>query len=162
MDLFYFFFHKSIDIARKNATVSFISTNYYITADGALFLRSDFKQRTTLIKLINFNELRIFDSAKGQHNMITILRTALDSDFSVKTCITNRIGNANSSILNQILDWNDKSTSYYTKNQNELYDSSNNYIRLSSENTSGKNGLFEAILNKNRRRVTATDNRQEC
>jgi len=55
MDYFYFFFHKSIDIARTNGTISFITTNYYITADGALFLREDFKQRTTILKLINFN-----------------------------------------------------------------------------------------------------------
>jgi len=147
MDYFYFFFHKSIDIARINATVSFITTNYYITADGALFLRTDFKQRTTLLKLINFNELRIFDSAKGQHNMITILRKGLDTEFNVKTCVTGRIGNATSNILNQILSWNDKSTNYYIKNQNELYDGNNNYIRGALQ-IDDKENLFGVILNK--------------
>lgn len=147
MDFFYFFFHKSIDLARQNAIISFITTNYYITADGALLLRKDFKLRTTVYRLINFNELRIFDSARGQHNMITILKKGKDNEYNLKACTTYRKGNASSTILQSILSWSDEFTNYYYKPQNQIYDGENCYIRLLSEFDDTKVSI-EGILNK--------------
>lgn len=73
MDLLYFFFHLALNLINKKGIVAMITTNYYITADGALKLREDFKSRSYIRNIINFNEYKIFESAKGQHNMITIL-----------------------------------------------------------------------------------------
>ncbi len=73
MDLLYFFFHLALNLINKKGIVAMITTNYYITADGALKLREDFKDRSYIRNIINFNEYKIFESAKGQHNMITIL-----------------------------------------------------------------------------------------
>ncbi len=42
-------------IIKKNGGIAFITTNYYVTADSAIKLRNDFKERATLRKLINFN-----------------------------------------------------------------------------------------------------------
>jgi type II restriction/modification system DNA methylase subunit YeeA len=50
MDLFYFFFHLALDLARDNGSVCFITTSYWITADGALKLRLDLKGRATLLE----------------------------------------------------------------------------------------------------------------
>src|SRR5207302_1842120 len=71
MDLFYFFFHLAMDLAKNNGSVCFITTSYWITADGALKLRSDIKDRGALLQLLNLGELKLFASAQGQHNMIT-------------------------------------------------------------------------------------------
>lgn len=63
MDLFYFFFHLAIDIARTRAQIAFITTDYYVTAHGAIKLRNDIKNRTVVKQLIDFNDLKIFESA---------------------------------------------------------------------------------------------------
>ncbi|GAG61272.1 unnamed protein product, partial [marine sediment metagenome] len=90
MDIFYFFFHLSLDIGGPKAIITFITTNYYITATGAKNLRKDFKQRTIIRNLINFKELKIFESAQGQHNIITIIQKGRNSSDKVKTLETKR------------------------------------------------------------------------
>ncbi len=74
MDLFYFFFHLAIDIAKPDAIISLITTNYYITAFGAKKLRKALSDHTTPLKFVNFNEAIVFDNATGQHNLITTLK----------------------------------------------------------------------------------------
>lgn len=150
MDLFYFFFHKSLDIAKSNGTISFISTNYFITADGAINLRKDFFTRSLICKMINFNELRIFDSAKGQHNMITILKKNINhnGEFVTELCITKRTGSANNKILSKILSWGDEHSDYFILKEDGLYDSDEKYIRFINNQLSEKGGILENILNK--------------
>ena len=92
MDLFYFFFHKAIDLTRENGFISFITTNYFITSDGGLNLRKDFKSRTIITKLINFDEFKIFDNARGQHNMITFLIKNNNKKSLAHNSITSRKG----------------------------------------------------------------------
>ena len=130
MDLFYFFFHIALDIGRKNANIAFITTNYYSTATGAKKLRQAFKYRTTIKNLINFNELKIFKSAQGQHNMVTILQESQNLNAIARTVITQRDGYTNSEILQKILDGNDTKTRYYKISQNDLYEGEELYIRL--------------------------------
>lgn len=130
MDLFYFFFHKGLDVSRKSAQVSFITTNYYSTALGAKKLRLDLRERAIVRHLINFNELRIFESALGQHNMITILSKGNNKDFVSINCITSRTGDANPKILSDILSLKDKETKYYSVRQEDIYEGDENYIRL--------------------------------
>jgi len=129
MDYFYFFFHLSLNIAKNNSSIAFITTNYYSTAMGARKLRQDFRERAIIRNLMNFNELKIFESALGQHNMITILEKAQDENAVVKTCIPQRQGIANSEALQQILNERDTETSYYRISQKDLYDGDECYIR---------------------------------
>jgi len=130
MDLFYFFFHLAINMGTSDSQVTFISTNYYPTATGAKILRQDFKKRTIIRKLINFNELRIFESAQGQHDMLTILSKGCADNTNAETCITSRKGTATPQTLQKILDWQDNQTSYYQVPQNDLYDGEECYIYL--------------------------------
>ena len=48
--------------------------------------------RSTIIKLINFNELKIFENALGQHNMITIITKVKDTKKIAKNCLTHKTG----------------------------------------------------------------------
>jgi adenine-specific DNA-methyltransferase len=130
MDLFYFFFHLALDLGRKHAQNAFITTNYYITAMGARKFRADLKERSSIRYLINFNELRIFESALGQHNMITIFSKGHGSQIKAKTCITRQRGTANEEKLKTIVLEKDKETDYFSVDQFDLYDGSENYIRL--------------------------------
>ena len=139
MDIFYFFFHLSLDLGQPNAIITFITTNYYITATGAKILRQDFKQRTIIRNLVNFNELKIFESAQGQHNLITILQKGRNTSDKVKTLETKRKSHLSSETFQKMIAGNDSETSYYTISQNDLYDGIDCYIRLS------KNRLIELL-----------------
>jgi len=130
MDIFYFFFHLALNLIHQNSEIAFITTNYYPTAYGAKRLREDFKERAIVRYLINFNELKIFESAKGQHNMITILSKDNNKSEITKTAITKRTGVATSETLQKILSWKDSETLYYKVKQKDLYDGEECYIRL--------------------------------
>lgn len=134
MDIFYFFFHYSLDVLRDDGVFSFITTNYYPTADGARNLRLDLKNRSSFIKLVNFNETIIFESAKGQHNLITIgLKSFKDKS---KTEIIYCKGKELISLKNvvEILNYTSDKAIYQVLNNKELFDGENAFIRFEKGN----------------------------
>ncbi len=70
MDYFYFFIYRGTEILKEKGILTYITTNYFITADGASKLRKFLKDNVVFKSIINFNECHIFRSAKGQHNLI--------------------------------------------------------------------------------------------
>ncbi len=144
MDLFYFFFHLALNILKPNGCCTFITTNYYITALGARLLRQDFKERAILKELINFNELKIFESALGQHNLITMFQKGYDKDKKCNLINVNKKGFLDNT-FDDIVTGKDTETTYNNIPQTELYDGKENYIRLSKEN---ENNTLSIILNK--------------
>ncbi|HRS69804.1 MAG TPA: Eco57I restriction-modification methylase domain-containing protein, partial [Bacteroidales bacterium] len=147
MDYFYFFFHLALNIAKDNGYIAFITTNYYITALGAKKLREDLYKRATIIKLINFNELKIFESATGQHNMITILKKGKKDNEFTNTIITHKKGHATSEILQKILSGDDNETDYYQMKQKDLYDDDEYYIRLIPKSDESIQKILDKIKN---------------
>ena len=147
MDYFYFFFHLALEIGKLNSQVAFISTNYYITATGAVKLRKDLHERATINKLVNFNELKIFESATGQHNMITLYSKGTYRDKVADTCITHRTGFASPQVITRIISWTDDKTEYFKVPQNYLYDGNDFQIRLRGTNNLTDNSINN-ILNK--------------
>lgn len=145
MDLFYFFFHKGIDICRDGGIIGFITTNYYTTANGAVTLRKDLKNRTDILKLVNFNEFKIFESALGQHNLITLLRKN-SSKGKPDTEIINvkKSGCATKKELKRILEGRCDRTDYFSQAYDKLFDGDQTYIRI----TKDTDNIPESILNK--------------
>lgn len=149
MDLFYFFFHKGIDILSENGELSFITTNYYLTSDGGKRLRQDFKDRTFIRKIINFNEVKVFDSARGQHNAITFLTKIRNKNIKSYMLQCNGRYNATSQQINNILNENDEELKIVELEQNNIYDGPNFYIRLNGvHSTNSDNNSIESILDK--------------
>ncbi|MEI7604318.1 MAG: DNA methyltransferase, partial [bacterium] len=143
MDLFYYFFHFSVNNAKENGVITFITTNYYLTADGAVKLRTDFKNRCNIRILFNFSEYKIFDSARGQHSLITLIQKCSKKDqYKCNVSSVNKIGVANNNTLTNILENNDKETKLQSVLQSELYESEYNYIRILL-----KGSKFENVLN---------------
>lgn len=138
MDLFYFFFHIALNVLREKGIVTYITTNYYITATGAVKLRNDIKDRSSILKLFNFGELKIFKSALGQHNMITMLSKG-KADLKADTFITKRKGYLGPDMVQSIISGRDTETNYYSLSQDELFSGEN--IKLTS-------GGLDDILNK--------------
>jgi hypothetical protein len=149
MDIFYFFFHLGINFVKDNGIITFITTNYFPTADGAVKLRKSFKESVNVIQLINFNEFKVFDSALGQHNLITVLKkTKILRPTKVVT--VNRKNQTGSSLLRDILSGVDSQTYYSILI--EIFEGDANYIRITStDDSSENNGLFEKILSNSKR-----------
>ncbi len=129
MDYFYYFFHLSLNIAKANGNISFITTNYYLTADSAITLRKDLKERSVLLKLVNFGELKIFENAQGQHNMITLLRKGQRENEYCLIYDVHSKGYLNKEIFDNIISGKDRETFYGRIQQRELYEGVELYIR---------------------------------
>lgn len=153
MDLFYFFFSLGVDALKENGVLTFITTNYYPTADGAVKLRKDFYERTNIIRLINFGEITIFESAKGQHNLITILekREKSDPDFTTQQIVARQKGSVDSMELDMVLRGESSLVSLAEVNKRAVYDDVgvNYYIRFAS-NSNGADGMLDKIASKGR------------
>ena len=146
MDIYYLFFHLALDLSRDDGLVYFITTNYYTTAYGAKKLRKDFKERASILSLIDFNELKIFESAIGQHNMLTFLRKGSD-DNQALFCRTKRKGGADAEVLNKILSKSDRETEYFNLEQSDVYHGDDLIIGVSTF-SSGESNEYVAILNR--------------
>ena len=152
MDLFYYFFHLAIEITNNKSSINFITTNYYPTASYANKLRIEIKEKTKVKALVDFHEYKIFNSAKGQHNLITTLTK--DTTKSIETLIVNvnRNEDLNNNILKSILNLSDVKTKYQYLTEDSLFFGEENYLKLklNSENEIGNNVevILEKILNK--------------
>ena len=146
MDLFYFFFHLGLDNLTDKGILSFISTNYYPTADGAVKLRKDFYERTNVIELINFSEYKIFESALGQHNLITLLQKTNmpETDFVTKETFVNKKGGPNARELNEFLSRTGDGASFAEVQRNNVFDGDNRYLRFEVGGSDG-NAVIEKI-----------------
>ncbi|MFX0051714.1 MAG: Eco57I restriction-modification methylase domain-containing protein [Candidatus Hermodarchaeota archaeon] len=83
MDLWYLFLHRSLDLMVEGAYSSIICPNYWITATGALKLRTRILNDTFLIEYINFNENKIFSNAQGIHTNIITFKKSKSSNDSI-------------------------------------------------------------------------------
>lgn len=132
-DLFYFFFHLGLNLLKEKGKLAYITTNYYLTADGALNLRKDLKERSHLQKLINFNEITIFETARGQHNLITILEKDIGKKDNKKTDTIICFEKANLKDVEEILYSSSEKAKYYELSFESLYDGEKEYIRLEKD-----------------------------
>jgi type I restriction-modification system DNA methylase subunit len=73
MDYLYFFIILGIQKLRYGGKLGFITSSYWLTADGASKLRKYILNNTKIVEIINFHEIKLFEHAPGQHNIIFIL-----------------------------------------------------------------------------------------
>lgn len=145
MDLFYFFFHLAINLNRDGGVTTFITTNYYPTASGAKKLRKDIFERTQIRELINFNELKIFESALGQHNMITVLEKCKDDQPALIT-IARSNGLADADVLGQLLAKESPLATYSANSKDDLFDEDDYSIRFSGDDSDGTSAVDLVLL----------------
>jgi adenine-specific DNA-methyltransferase len=144
MDIFYFFFHIGLDLLKNSGFLTLITTNYYLTADGAVNLRKDLYERTNIIKLINFNEYKIFMSALGQHNMITqVQRIDKPKEFITQQIFVKYKGNPDTETTKTILNGTNEKSVYNTISRKDLFNGAYLYIRFASEKSN-----IDIVLNK--------------
>ena len=72
MDYWYFFLHKAYQINKGKGITTFITTNYWITAQGGKKVRDKIVNKYNIKEWINFNENKIFEA--GVHTNVFILQ----------------------------------------------------------------------------------------
>lgn len=82
MDYLYFFIEKGIELLKKNGVLSYITTNYWLRADGADKLRKAIKENTYFYYINNINK-SVFKDALGQHNIIFTLTKNKIKEFDL-------------------------------------------------------------------------------
>ena len=161
MDYFYFFFHKAIRLTKENATISFISTNYFLNATYADKLRKDLYENCNFLRLINFNEAKIFESATGQHNAISILTKNKAVQNYVETAITNRKGIINGKTISDILYGPDVSTKHFRFLSSDIFEEPKYHILIEGKGednvTNPKASLLNSIKNSGKRLIEVAD-----
>lgn len=89
MDYWYFFLHKAHYISNNNGLTTFITPNYWVTANGAKKLRNKIVNGFYFIEWINFNDNNVFDA--GIHANVFILRKTEAKNKFVQCTIYNNI-----------------------------------------------------------------------
>ena len=133
MDYFYFFFHLAFNLLAPRGIVTFITTNYFLTAFGGKKLRGDICGRMNVELLFNFGEFKLFENALGQHNIISLLSKGSEKGLC-KIVDVHRKGCAEYENLRGIVEGKDKDTIYSETAQYILFEGEEKYIRLQSAN----------------------------
>ena len=145
-ELFYFFFHLAIEVLKDNGVSCFITTNYFPTATDASLLRKDLKNNTTLLKFLSFNELRIFSTALGQHNAITLFQKGVNLNRRLFSVESKSSGNISVGKFSNIVYGFDDNSKYFSVSQKEIYDGEESYIRF--KGLYGENEALRHIYQK--------------
>ena len=64
MDYFYFFIYKGFELLKENGSLCYLSSNYFLTADGAMKLRRFIKEQFNISYFIDYGDKRIFPDRK--------------------------------------------------------------------------------------------------
>lgn len=80
MDYLYWFIILGLSKLREGGRLGFITTAYWPIADGAAKLRKYILENAQIRELIFFEDVKIFEHAKGQHNMVFVLERCSDAE----------------------------------------------------------------------------------
>jgi adenine-specific DNA-methyltransferase len=148
MDYLYFFFHLGLDLLREGGVLALITTNYFPTASYAKKLIDDFRERSTVIGILNFSEVQIFDSAAGQHNMITRLaKGRFDFPASVVQVKNTMRGRIDIEELTSIISLEHPELVRLSIPQAQLY--KNGILAISSQGDSPVDALLDRMAQSN-------------
>ncbi|MDO9575920.1 MAG: TaqI-like C-terminal specificity domain-containing protein, partial [bacterium] len=87
MDYLYFFIILGLSKLKESGKLGFITTSFWPAADGAGRLRKYILENALIKEIIDFGEVKIFEGARGQRNMVFILEKCPDRRKAEKTIV---------------------------------------------------------------------------
>ncbi len=87
MDYLYWFIILGLSKLKEGGKLGFITTSYWPTVDGATKLRKFILGNAKIKTTVDFGEIKIFEGAPGQHNMVFILERCSDANARGKNQI---------------------------------------------------------------------------
>ncbi|EMY77887.1 N-6 DNA Methylase [Leptospira weilii serovar Ranarum str. ICFT] len=79
-DYLYYFIILGISKLRDGGKFSFITTQYWLTADGGSNLRNYILNTCKILEIIDFKGIKLFPEAKGQENIVFVLERCEDEN----------------------------------------------------------------------------------
>lgn len=125
MDYWYFFLFEAYKIGKDKSITSFITPNYWITAQGGKKLRNKIVNDFEIIEVINFNQNNIFTA--GVHTNVFILRKTIPYNNCIKYCLFNN-SYENDFILHKTDEQN------FVVNQSDIYSTWSGFINFLPNN----------------------------
>jgi len=101
MDYLYFFIELGIDLLKEGGYLSFITTNYWLQAEGAKNLREKVLRETTLVSIFDFNVFTVFEKT-GQHNLIFVLQKKAKQDNKAEVTIVRDKGTSKIEVVESL------------------------------------------------------------
>ncbi|MBF4694900.1 Eco57I restriction-modification methylase domain-containing protein [Fusibacter ferrireducens] len=93
MDYFYFFIYKAYECLKRNGSLCYLTSNYFLTADGAMKLRNFIKEQFNISQMLDFNDEKIFKEKKLHACIYTLTPipqheiACLDANLNLKATI---------------------------------------------------------------------------
>ena len=84
MDFWFYFLHKSIDIAKKEGKISFITSRYWLNSQGASKLIERVNDELSFLNVVDIGKLKVFNNVAG-HHMIHIYNKGKNDEFIYKS-----------------------------------------------------------------------------
>jgi hypothetical protein len=134
MDYWYFFIHKSYEITKNTGVNAFITSSYWLTANGAKKIRDKIVKKYEVKEYINFNNISVFYA--GVHTNLFFLKKENPLDNFVK--VTNYINEYSQNIL-----LNRPKEQNFSVSQNLIYSNWTNYVQFLPEKTLN---VFDKII----------------
>lgn len=101
MDYFYFFIYKGFELLKENGSLCYLSSNYFLTADGAMKLRRFIKDDFNISYFIDYGDKRIFPDRKLhacayvlQKNKKQMIQVYDDAYHLIKAISTEQVNNS--------------------------------------------------------------------
>lgn len=88
LDYLYWFLILGVSKLRKGGRFGFITTEYWLRAEGAAPMREYLAQRCHIEKILLFRDFRLFPDAPGQHSLIVIGTRVTVPDSEMTACDT--------------------------------------------------------------------------
>lgn len=82
MDYYHFFIELGLSKLREGGKLCFITTSYWLQAVGASNLRRYILDNALVKEVIHFGPTKLFESAKGQYNVIFLLEKKSGNNFA--------------------------------------------------------------------------------
>lgn len=84
MDYWYYFLHKAIEIARGNASISFITSRYWLNSSGAKKIINHVSKELSFVVFVDIGKLKVFEEVEGQHMVAVYKKTKQYDEFIYK------------------------------------------------------------------------------
>jgi len=161
-DIYYYFIMKSINLLSKSAQFGFIVENYWLENDYADKLRYILLTNTSIEKLINFGNIKIFEDAGNDTCILMFQKSQFDMNHKIKViyCKKTMDGSSpyeqNYKLLNHIIKNIDKK--YYDDNHILVFSVEQNTLSENKWVLSPKQDILRKIKERKYTKITYLDN----
>lgn len=161
MDFWYYFLHKTMDIAKVEGAISYITSRYWLNSSGAKKLIQRISNELSFVNFVDIGKLKVFDAVAGQH-MVAIYKKTKVNDLFVYKKLENDVSDINKSENTDNLTIKQLSNKHVFTESNEIILDSN-YQNLDCVTALGRitdvsQGVVEATDKVSNKQIKKTNN----